>query len=294
MDSFFKLKNDILGEIKFNPKKMLFQTFSPSEIFKPFVEEYILIKGDTKNGKFTIDKNIPRIGGAIIFNFGDTPEVIKGDNSNKLPQIFILGQQEKYRILKPGSNADVLIARLRITAIYHLFNILPENIKGKYIDAQQIEGAGISELFEEMKLQPDVVSKITILEKYFFNHLLKAREDKNYHLINSVIDKILESNGCIQIPEIRDIFNVEERTLRRNFIAQTGFTLKKYIRLTKFNYIVKELIDNPETEMIDIATRYGYFDQTHFIKEFKQFFGETPYTFVKRNKQSVLLLSAFS
>jgi AraC-like DNA-binding protein len=273
---------------------MLFQTFSPSEIFKPFVEEYILIKGDTKNGKFTIDKNIPRIGGAIIFNFGDTPELIKGDNSNKLPQIFILGQQEKYRILKPGSNADVLIARLRITAIYHLFNILPENIKGKYIDAQQIEGAGISELFEEMKLQTDVVSKITILEKYFFNHLLKAREDKNYHLINSVIDKILESNGCIQIPEIRDIFNVEERTLRRNFIAQTGFTLKKYIRLTKFNFIVKELIDNPETEMIDIATRYGYFDQTHFIKEFKQFFGETPYTFVKRNKHSVLLLSAFS
>ena len=151
-----------------------------------------------------------------------------------------------------------------------------------------------SELYEEMKQQPEVASRISVLEKYLFTRLLKAREDKNYYIINSVIDKIVESMGCIQISELRDIFNIEERTLRRNFVAQTGFKLKIYIRLIKFNFIVKELIDNPETEMIDIATRYGYFDQTHFIKEFKQFFGETPYTFIKRDKQSVLLLSAFS
>lgn len=273
---------------------MLFQTFRPSEILKPFVEEYITMKDDNISGQFATDKNIPRIGGAIVFNFGDTPELIKGDISVKLPQIFIFGQQDRFKVLKPGNNPDVLIARLRLTAIFHLFNFSPEKINGKYIDARKIDGAGITVLYEEMKQQPEVESRITILEKYLFNRLLKAREDKNYHMINSVIDKIVESMGCIQISELRDIFSVEERTLRRNFVAQTGFTLKKYIRLVKFNFIVKELIDNPETEMIDIATRYGYFDQTHFIKEFKQFFGETPNTFLKREKQSVLLLSAFS
>lgn len=273
---------------------MILQTFKPSEILKPFVEEYIIMKDDNQDQQFTIDKNIPRIGGAIIFNFGDSPEVIKGEISFKLPQIFILGQQDRFKILRPGKDPDVLIARLRITAIYHLFSIPPEKIKGKYVDARQIEGADIPELYDEMKLHPEVEFRINVLEKYLFHRLLKAREDKNYHMINSVIDKIIESMGCIQISELRDIFSVEERTLRRNFVAQTGFTLKKYIRLVKFNFIVKELIDNTEAEMIDIATRYGYFDQTHFIKEFKQFFGETPHAFLKRDKHSVLLLSAFS
>lgn len=64
-------------------------------------------------------------------------------------------------------------------------------------------------------------------------------------------------------------------TLNRNFTRITGISTKKFERLIKFRKSLCSLIDSEE-KLTSISADSGYFDQSHFIREFKLFINTTP------------------
>lgn len=81
-----------------------------------------------------------------------------------------------------------------------------------------------------------------------------------------------------------EIFSIEEycrkvgtnyTTLNRNFTRIVGTTAKRMERLIKFRKSLCHLIDS-KNNLTSIGTDSGYFDQAHFIREFKMFLNQTP------------------
>ncbi|MCD6566709.1 MAG: helix-turn-helix transcriptional regulator [Bacteroidales bacterium] len=81
-----------------------------------------------------------------------------------------------------------------------------------------------------------------------------------------------------------EIYSIEEyckksgtnyTTLNRNFTRIVGITSKKFERLIKFRKSLCSLIDS-EDNLTSIGANSGYFDQAHFIREFKMFLNQTP------------------
>lgn len=64
-------------------------------------------------------------------------------------------------------------------------------------------------------------------------------------------------------------------TLNRNFTQIVGITTKKFERLIKFRKALCNLIDSQDN-LTAIGAKSGYFDQAHFIREFKIFLNQTP------------------
>ena len=64
-------------------------------------------------------------------------------------------------------------------------------------------------------------------------------------------------------------------TLNRNFTRIVGITPKKFDRLLKFRKSLCSLIANKDN-LTSIGVNSGYFDQAHFIREFKMFLNQTP------------------
>lgn len=88
------------------------------------------------------------------------------------------------------------------------------------------------------------------------------------------LELIYEKKGLLNIESDIDT-GVSPRQLRRIFNYYIGTTPKVFSNVVRFQNILNEIEDK---NFDDFRTYYdlGFFDQTHFIKDFKKFYGVTP------------------
>lgn len=68
--------------------------------------------------------------------------------------------------------------------------------------------------------------------------------------------------------------------LERNFMEFVGIGPKQYHRIGRFNNLLKNIRCQKQfRHWTEIAHRFVYYDQAHFIKDFKLFYGKTPSAF---------------
>ena len=66
------------------------------------------------------------------------------------------------------------------------------------------------------------------------------------------------------------------RNFERRFIEQIGVPPKEYYRLVRFNNALITKLKYPQKNWTSIAYEFGYYDQMHMIKEFRQFANLNP------------------
>jgi len=102
---------------------------------------------------------------------------------------------------------------------------------------------------------------------------------------------IIEKSISTPLSEILMFINIEERTLQRSFLKRIGVSPKMLARIARVNYLWEEINYHKATCYQDLVFFGNYFDQSHFIKDFKSIVGETPSKFFKRNLNVVKMLS---
>jgi AraC-like DNA-binding protein len=270
---------------------MFYKSYKASFLLQDHVYEYVIIHNFYSKENLGQDKFIPRLGEGLFFHFKGQPQIMEQGIVFNLPSIFVLGQQIETKWIAPAIESDMLMVRFKPTILYQLFHISSIGFNDP-VDATLVFGNEITQLYGQMSEVKNVDERIPLIETFLINKLVRQSVNYTNELVKCTIDKILEHKGCIKICQLSDLFSVEERTLRRYFHNQVGVTAKSFSRMVKFNNIISEFINNPDTEMVDIVARFDYFDQTHFINDFKNIYKETPATFFRRDKQNLRILSA--
>jgi transcriptional regulator GlxA family with amidase domain len=83
---------------------------------------------------------------------------------------------------------------------------------------------------------------------------------------------------------------LSERSLERYFKQWIGLTPKFYSRIIRFAHIF-ELVNKDQKNWAEISAQAGFYDQAHFIKNFRAFTGEEPskYGFKEANMANFFL-----
>lgn len=118
--------------------------------------------------------------------------------------------------------------------------------------------------------------KITVFMNYYSRHYDTALENKN--TLNYALRKeILTSGGNLKLSDLSTFTGYTERYLNKKIHEHFGMSPKHLIRYIRFQKSVSNLVNSiHNVNSLDTAMESGYFDQSHFIKEFKQFSGLTP------------------
>jgi AraC-like DNA-binding protein len=103
----------------------------------------------------------------------------------------------------------------------------------------------------------------------YFEELFILNPNKN--LIEKMCEIIQLHNEEINVSEIGETLNFSQRLLQIKFKSATGLTIKKYIKILKLRKSIDQMVNyNPEgLNLTNIALYNKYFDQSHFIKDFK-------------------------
>ncbi|RZJ53003.1 MAG: AraC family transcriptional regulator [Flavobacterium sp.] len=130
----------------------------------------------------------------------------------------------------------------------------------------------------ELGLNSSISDLLDSVNAYF-------EELDSLHPTKNVIEKICEiikfQNEEITVSEIGKLLNSSQRLLQIKFKTATGLTIKKYIQILKFRKSIDQMInaDLEKLSLTEIALYNKYFDQSHFIKKFKDVTKTTPKMF---------------
>ena len=97
---------------------------------------------------------------------------------------------------------------------------------------------------------------------------------------------IKQKRGLIAVKDLKEELQVSYKSLDRWFLKYIGLTPKRFTQLTRFRNILQELDEQTNPDWMQFVLDYNFFDQAHFIKEFRQFAGVSPTEFcLSRNSE---------
>jgi len=95
------------------------------------------------------------------------------------------------------------------------------------------------------------------------------------HAVQYIVNEKNNSNLDKLVSEC----NISNRYLQKMFLERIGFSPKFFIRITRFQRALHYVVNCQTDSLTNLAHQAGYYDQAHFIREFKEFTGISPSQF---------------
>lgn len=157
--------------------------------------------------------------------------------------------------------------------IPYLFNLSVSSITNEMPDLQTLQGKTGKELEERMITASNNTARLNILTTFLEKKLLNRFEEKRSTF--AAIRYLIDAGSQVSIPALSEKFCMTERTLQRQFKEFAGLSPKLLSRITRFKASLNDY-GNRKKLLTEIALDCGYYDQSHFITDFKSFSGYHP------------------
>lgn len=214
----------------------------------------------------------------IVFDFGSAAssrEMKYGDRTFQPGgNIHLFGQPDRPFDMA-GSYNDFIVVKFRPLGLWKLTGIFMQQIANRIHDAEDIFGSAIRLLSEEMQESESTAKKVACLD-LFLQKRLARNQFKLHSCIHPALTLLRTHQGNINIRELQSQTHTTGKSLQRAFANHLGMSPKLYARIIRYNFVKTAIEKSGFSDWGKIAYAQGYYDQSHFINEFKRFSGKTP------------------
>ena len=189
-----------------------------------------------------------------------------------------------YRLLPPGG---VFIVCFKPWGLARFTRLPIAELTDRSVDLEHAFGRDITtELHERVATSRTVAERKEIVEEILLR-LLRIAEQTSRLVISPdgaerAIGLIAQTGGTIRVDALADEFGFGRKRLDRMFQREIGWAPKKICRVIRFQHALRIL---PQVESLaEAAYELGYFDQAHFIREFRELAGRTPGDYLRSSR----------
>lgn len=137
---------------------------------------------------------------------------------------------------------------------------------------------GINQIHQSVFATDCFFKQVECVESFFLDKLPLL---KDYELSKQICNLIYERNGAINVSEIRAMFPYSRQKINRIFFQQVKYSIKEFAILIRLRAIMSRYMKAPGKSLTELSYEFGYFDQSHFIKDMKRITGVSPMEFSK-------------
>lgn len=265
---------------------MFFKRFDPAEELKNIIDCYWIIEDDDVAP--IRQKIIPDGFNEIIFHYRNPYRINLSGAWEKQSLNLLAGQIRKHFFLENTGASGIIGIKMKPTALTHLFGISMHQFTDRVVDLSSVPPLQSLLISEQLRTAADHDVRITLLNDLF----RKILSQKKYvtTAADHAIELIFTHHGMIPVSTITSAIGIGERQLENLFKKYIGLSPKFFMRIMRFNYIFKLVQDNNQS-WSGLAYEASYFDQSHFIRNFRDFTGENPsdYAFDEKNMANFFL-----
>jgi len=199
----------------------------------------------------------------------------------KLSELFLYGQTVDPAALEVEGPFDYIIFQLYPFASKYLLNVDPRILNDDCFDLLKLDHVNMKSFAEQLRSTKVFKERVDIITKLMLE-LIEHNQVRPDDRIQKAISIILENKGQSTVAEVRDQVFVSERTFERQFTAQVGLSPKQFAKIIQFKSSLERLNDENYKQLLDVGFESGFADQSHFIRSFKKYTGQTPSEFIRQ------------
>lgn len=268
---------------------MNYQTYQPSSDLESLISCYwtleILAESDAQKQRIIPDGTIE-----MAFILGDDiKRYTSGDEFVIQPRAMVLGQTIEPFYIEPTGYVNTFAIRFYPYGFANFVSMPIKDLANKETPIASLFGEKTANKLEQKIIEAKTNGeRIEIIENFLLEKLNeKPTVDK---IVKTTIDALLATNGSASISTILKEDLSKRRQLERNFIKQIGVSPKQLGKVIRLQTAIKMLLNKKEENLTDIAYESEYFDQAHFIKDFKEFTGINPKEFLGNENMALSTL----
>lgn len=236
---------------------------------------------ETKPGVSINNKLLPTDSIDIIINLSEHIEYNIENRKYRASNIHFNGMRDKYGFIVQSGKINVYGISFYPFGLYPFLQTPISEFKGEIVDLSLLSKKFVHKLELALNSVTRVEDIIVSLEEALVSILDMNREEEMIQLIK-IFDN--EKQNCT-IKSFCDDNNVNIKTLERACLKYTGYTPKGLQRVGRFRLVSNQLIYNDNNNnLANLAYENEYYDQAHFIREFKTFSGTSPSKFIQERK----------
>jgi AraC-like DNA-binding protein len=250
-----------------------YYTIAPSPLLAKYVRYFWVLEGTASAASPYIHRTLASGCPEIFFHYrGIFDELLPSGKAEKSVAAGISGPAQQFSRFSIKENFGIFGAYLYPFAIPVFFSLPSAELVNQMYEFDSLPGADGALLPEQVILAADNRQRVKILSSFLEKRLQHGKEDKG---IFSCISHIIHAKECIRIEQLAEQYFLSERQLQRRFKEFSGFSPKLFARIARFQSAL-ELYSNKNKSLTGIAHECGYYDQSHFIHDFKAFSGYHP------------------
>lgn len=247
---------------------MRFDKYIPTEKLRPYIKHFVISENEVE----TQYKVFPSPGLVIGFQYKGQLGIVKDGIESKLQSTGITGISDSYKIFKNSAGIGSILIFFTEIGFTHFTSHPANELFNQSIALDYVfEKNSIAQIEEQLNLAGSDNERIGIIEKFMLSYLKNIRTDK---LIVEALRLLHASHGTIRIKELNEKLCISQSPFEKRFRKVVGTTPKKFASVIRFNTVLNKLSD--AESLTDICYENNFFDQAHFIKDFKTFTGDTP------------------
>lgn len=252
---------------------MGFVHFIPSDALKPYVERFII----SETAAESVYKVLPKTGIVMGFQFKGKLYQLNNGRDIELSRSGVTGLNDTYKVFKNSPGIGTVLVFFKDGGAPVFFR---EPIHELFQSSVSLDNFLLRSellLFEEQLSEgANHLDKIKIVENFLLSRMKAVEPDM---IVVKALDLIYQSKGSLRITELSQQLNISQSPLEKRFRQVVGASPKKFASIVRFKNILRN--SNSSPSLTALGYDAGFYDQSHFIKEFKRFTGDSPEEFFR-------------
>jgi AraC-like DNA-binding protein len=259
---------------------VIYRTYAPPPPYDALIENVWYWEGfDPGHAKDTIMAS-GRLG--LLVNLAD-PELrwYDGDGfarRNTLPGIALCGAHSSSFAIDAFQPTNMGVY-FKPGGAAAFFSGSAREFVDNHIALSDIWGAEAESLHQRLVHAPTPDAKAAILLRALVAH---AREPRRHPAVALALERFERAPHRASIAGVAREAEVSVKRLIGLFADEVGMTPKSYLRVSRFQRVLERVHRAPTVDWMEEVERHGYYDQPHFIREFREFSGFTPTEYLRR------------
>lgn len=256
-------------------------------ILKNFIKYFWVIR--TENNQQLLYKLLPVNNIDVVLNFAAPMHYHNGAEINTAPEYSFTGIRSHYQLVDQAGEWNIFGVSFFPAGFYPFLKMPLSEYKDQTIDFSLCDKNFRSKIEGRFNPEGIISQQIEVLEDIFIQ-LIDPKfvpENRTIRLINTFFQNI----HTLMIKEFCDEYGIHQRKLERLFRKHIGVSPKFFQRINRFQTALNKLLRPDMKDSTTVAHYAFYYDQAHFINDFKSFTGCSPSHFLKEKKSMIQLLT---
>jgi AraC-like DNA-binding protein len=253
---------------------VLYQVFDPPPQLAPYVRFFWALEADVAPGEEFVHRSVADGCVEMVFHYRSAFDEMTSDESIEAsPLASIQAQSTRHRRFVTRESFGIFGAYLYPFAIPRLFGYPASDFTNISPDLASIFGREGTLLDEGMCTAQTNDDRIAIIGKFLTEKLHTS--SRELPSIYRSVHTVLAHKGTLTVDSLAGEHGISKRQFERRFKDLAGLSPKLYSRVIRFQAATQYKL-NGTRDLTEIAYASGYYDQSHFINDFRQFSGYTP------------------